>query len=81
MCLAIPMRIDHVNHDEATAQCSYQGIHRMVSLYLVSDQMIAPGDFVLVHVGYAIQKLAADDAQLRLALFAAHDVDTVEKNA
>lgn len=81
MCLAIPMRIDQINQDEATAQCSYQGIHRSVSLYLVGDQIIAVGDFVLVHVGYAIQKLTYDDAQLRLALFAAHAGDTDEKDA
>lgn len=61
MCLAIPMQVIHV--DGLTARCSAQGIERDVSLYLLPRGSVAPGDCVVVHVGYAIQKMAADEAR------------------
>ena len=60
MCLAIPMRI--VSLDGAAACCEAGGVRREVSLYLLPPGSVEAGDFVIVHVGYAIQKLAPDDA-------------------
>ncbi|UVW27418.1 HypC/HybG/HupF family hydrogenase formation chaperone [Massilia sp. H6] len=37
-------------------------MHRAVSLFIMSPGTVAPGDFVIVHVGYAIQKLVAHEA-------------------
>jgi hydrogenase expression/formation protein HypC len=62
MCLAIPMRI--VSIDGSTARCEAKGVTREASLFLVQDQALAPGDFVLVHVGYAIQKIAPGEARV-----------------
>lgn len=61
MCLAIPMKIVAINGDEGRA--SVNGIERLVNLFLVKDQGISVGDFVIVHVGYAIQKLDPEDAK------------------
>jgi len=61
MCLAIPMKIVAINGDEGRA--SVNGIERLVNLFLVKDQGIGVGDFVIVHVGYAIQKLDPEDAK------------------
>lgn len=61
MCLAIPMQIVCV--DGAMARCSANGIEREVSLYLLPPDSVCPGDFVIVHVGYAIQKIAREDAE------------------
>lgn len=61
MCLAIPMQIESI--DGVIAQCSAGGIERTINLFLVSDQAIEPGDHVLVHVGYAIQKVTSEQAQ------------------
>ena len=55
MCLAIPMRIVAIN--SGTACCEAGGIERDVDLYLLEGDLPAPGDYVLVHVGYAIQKV------------------------
>ena len=55
MCLAIPMKV--MAFDGFQARCSAQGIEREVSLFLLQDEPISVGDFVLVHVGYAIQKM------------------------
>ena len=40
-----------------------QGIERAVSLFLLQHETIEPGDHVMVHVGYAIQKMSQADAQ------------------
>ena len=62
MCLAIPMQI--IESDGQTACCvSSGGIRREVSLYLLAPGAVAPGDFVIVHVGYAIEKIVACEAQ------------------
>ena len=60
MCLAIPMQIMHI--DGNTARATARGVTRDVDLMLVQDHDLAVGDFVIVHVGYAIQRLEPDDA-------------------
>jgi hydrogenase expression/formation protein HypC len=67
MCLAVPMRV--VDCDAMSAHCETKGIGRTVSLLLLQHETIEPGDHVLVHVGYAIQKITADDARTTWELF------------
>lgn len=61
MCLGIPMQIDVI--DGYTARCSAKGVSREVSTFLMQGEPLAVGDFVIVHVGYAIQKVTPQDAQ------------------
>lgn len=67
MCLAIPMQIVEV--DGFNARCEAKGVEREVSLFMLQDQTIEPGEFVMVHVGYAIQKVSAEDARSSWELF------------
>ncbi len=67
MCLAIPMRI--VEIDGFLARCEAKGVEREVNLFLMQDTALAPGDHVMVHVGYAIQKVGADEAREAWALY------------
>ena len=67
MCLAIPMQV--VDVDGFNARCEAKGIEREVSLFMMQDQPVEPGDFVMVHVGYAIQKVSPQDAQSAWELF------------
>ena len=60
MCLAIPMRIKTIDGFQCT--CEARGIEREVSLFLLQGEETAVGDHVLVHVGYAIQKVSEDQA-------------------
>lgn len=60
MCLAIPMQINQI--DGFMARCAARGVTRDVSLFLLQDETIQIGDHVLIHVGYAIQKIAAEEA-------------------
>jgi hydrogenase expression/formation protein HypC len=64
MCLAMPVEVIEVL-PEQRARISVDGVSREISLALVED--VKPGDFVLLHVGYAIGKLDRDaaDATLR----------------
>lgn len=60
MCLAIPMEIKTM--DGLSATCVAKGVEREVSLFMLQEEPLAPGDHVLVHVGYAIQKVSAAEA-------------------
>ena len=67
MCLAVPMKI--VSVDGFNAVCAAKGIEREVSLFMLQGEEIAPGDHVLVHVGYAIQKVSEEEARVTWDLF------------
>lgn len=60
MCLAIPMQIARISG--YTARCSIKGVERDVSLFLLQDEAVKEGDYVLIHVGYAIQKISPEEA-------------------
>ena len=61
MCLAIPMQIIEING--FVARCEAKGVQREVSLFMLQDETITINDFVMVHVGYAIQKVTAQEAR------------------
>ncbi len=67
MCLALPARVIDI---DASAQGTVDmgGVRKQVSFALL-DQ-VKPGDYVIVHVGYALTLLDEDEAQQTLALFA-----------
>ena len=67
MCLAIPMQIIAI--DRFVARCEAKGIERDVNLFMLQDDSLQPGDFVMVHVGYAIQKVSESDARSAWELF------------
>lgn len=67
MCLGIPMQIKSV--DGFTARCEAKGIERDVNLFMMQDEDLAQGDFVVVHVGYAIQKITPGEAQTAWELY------------
>ena len=64
MCLAVPMRIKSV--DGFNAVCEAKGIEREVSLFMLQGEPSLLGDHVLVHVGYAIQKISEEEARVHL---------------
>jgi hydrogenase expression/formation protein HypC len=65
MCLAIPARILSIEEDKATVD--FGGVTRVISLALLPDTIV--GDYVLVHTGYAIQKVDRDEAEKTLDLW------------
>ncbi|HLP97106.1 MAG TPA: HypC/HybG/HupF family hydrogenase formation chaperone [Sideroxyarcus sp.] len=67
MCLAIPARIEELTAP-GNAIVNLGGVRKEISLALVDDAAV--GDYVIVHVGYALQKLDQEEAERTLALFA-----------
>ncbi len=68
MCLAIPAEVVAITDQGQTATVSLQGVRKDVSLALLTD--VALGDFVLVHVGYALNRISPQEARRTLELMA-----------
>jgi len=66
MCLAAPARVISVS--DKTAVVDYQGVKTTARLDTLAEP-VAVGDYVLVHTGFAIQRLTAEDAEETLRLF------------
>lgn len=75
MCLGVPGRVTELEGD--TAVVDFWGVRRRVSLDLV-DEPVAVGDHVLVHVGFAIRRIAPEDLAETMAFFEAMSRDDLE---
>lgn len=63
MCLAIPGKIiEQVPDSKHLATVEVSGVRRKVDLGLLQDEMPMPGDWVLIHVGFAMSKISEQDA-------------------
>lgn len=67
MCLGIPMQVKEINGFNAT--CQAKGVERDVSLFMMQGIPVEVGDYVMIHVGYAIQKISEQDAHSAWELF------------
>lgn len=68
MCLAVPGRIEAITNDDPVGRCgrvNFGGVVREVNLAYVPEAQV--GDYVIVHVGFAIQRLDEQEAQRVLA--------------
>ena len=66
MCLGVPGRVLEVDGDRATVD--FWGVRRQIRLDIV-DQPVAPGDYILNHVGFAIRRIPAEEIGETLALY------------
>jgi len=74
MCLAIPAEVVAITDDKQTATVSLDGVRKDISLALLTD--VELGDFVLIHVGFALNKISPEEAQHTLDLMAQlHEVN------
>jgi hydrogenase expression/formation protein HypC len=64
MCLAIPAKVIKV--DGASALVTIEDVEYQASLLLLDD--VRPGDYIMLHAGFAIQKVDAEEAALTLRL-------------
>lgn len=67
MCLAIPAQVTEVLPD-GMARVSLDGVSKVISVALLDA--VAPGDYVVLHVGYALARIDAAEAERTLALLA-----------
>jgi hydrogenase expression/formation protein HypC len=67
MCLGIPGQVvEVVDADNHLAKVDVNGIKRTISVRLLADDNLVPGDWVLVHVGFAMAKIDQHEADLTL---------------
>ena len=64
MCLAVPMRVVTIEGDVAI--CEIDGVRREANLMMIDD--VAIDDYVLIHAGFAIEKLDENEAEETLRL-------------
>ncbi|WP_020410517.1 HypC/HybG/HupF family hydrogenase formation chaperone [Hahella ganghwensis] len=66
MCLAVPVRVEElIGDDQAVVELG--GVKKHISVALVEDVQV--GDYVILHVGYALSKLSEEEARKTLELF------------
>lgn len=65
MCLAVPMQVSEIS--DGTAICEVDGVRREASLMMIDE--VAVGDYVLIHAGFAIEKIDPVEAEKTLELF------------
>ena len=69
MCLAIPGQIVEVLPEcPHLATVDVSGVRRSVNIMMLADEAVQPGDWVLIHVGFAMAKIDAQEARASLAL-------------
>jgi hydrogenase expression/formation protein HypC len=76
MCLGIPGQIlDIVDDENSIAKVDVSGVKRNVSIALVRPEGIEPGDWVLIHVGFAMSKIDESEAHETMrALYSMGDI-------
>jgi hydrogenase expression/formation protein HypC len=67
MCLAIPVEVTELLPDQM-ARVSIDGVGKIISVALIEDLRV--GDYVILHVGYALAKIDPEEARRTLALLA-----------
>jgi hydrogenase expression/formation protein HypC len=68
MCLGIPGQlVELVATHEHLARVDVSGVTRIVNIGLLEDEHLQPGDWVLIHVGFAMSKIDEEEAGLALA--------------
>jgi hydrogenase expression/formation protein HypC len=82
MCLAIPAKIvEFVPGDQQRALVEVIGVRRQIDMGLLQDEVVKAGDWVLVHVGFAMSKISEEQAldQLRVLSMLGEDQAAFEE--
>jgi hydrogenase expression/formation protein HypC len=67
MCLGIPGEIVELMDDRPDlAKVDVSGVRRAINIGLLEDEPLAPGDWVLIHVGFALSKIDEQEAKAAL---------------
>ena len=67
MCLGIPGEIVELMDDRPDlAKVDVSGVRRAINIGLLTDEKLEPGDWVLIHVGFALSKIDEDEAKAAL---------------
>lgn len=67
MCLSIPSKVVHIDENNL-ATVDTMGVKRQVTLDLISEE-VNIGDYVLIHVGFAMNKIDKEDAEISIQTY------------
>lgn len=67
MCLGIPGQVIEMLDHEHLARVDVAGVGRVINIGLLEDEPVAPGDWVLIHVGFAMSKIDEEEAEQAMA--------------
>src|SRR5438105_10412075 len=67
MCLGIPGEVIELLDRSDLAKVSVSGVRRAINIGLLENENVQPGDWVLIHVGFALSKIDEDEAAAALA--------------
>jgi len=69
MCLSIPSKVVKIDRENNMATVDTMGIEREASLDLMSEEEVAIGDFVLLHIGFVMNKIDEESAMASLETY------------
>ncbi len=69
MCLSIPSRVVKIDKENRVATVDTMGVMREASLALMSEDSVEVGDFVLIHIGFIMNKIDTADALSSIEAF------------
>jgi hydrogenase expression/formation protein HypC len=76
MCLAIPGQIVEMHAEQPMlAKVDVSGVRRNVNIGLLEDSAVAPGDWIFIHVGFALSKIGEAEAHEQLRILRAMGED------
>jgi hydrogenase expression/formation protein HypC len=75
MCLAIPGQVVELSDQPMLVKVDVSGVRRNVNVGLLEDADVAPGDWILIHVGFALSKIGEREAHAQLRMLAAMGED------
>jgi len=81
MCLAIPAMIVAMGAEPHLATVEVSSVRRTVNIDLLKDEPLAPGDWVLIHVGFAMSRISSRQAeeQLKLLRMLGEDAEAMQE--
>jgi len=68
MCLSIPSKVVALHENDMSVTVETMGVRRKVSSHLMTEPLVL-GDYVLIHIGFVMNKIDKADAQLSLELY------------
>lgn len=75
MCLAIPGQVVEFSEHPTFVKVDVGGVRRNVNVGLLEDAAVAIGDWILIHVGFALSKIGEEEAQAQLRMLRAMGED------
>ena len=69
MCLSIPSKVVKIDNEKNTAIVDTMGVNREVSLDLMGEDEVQIGDYVLIHIGFVMNKIDEESALLSIKTY------------